>query len=154
MKKVYYEKIGRRYKPVAEYDSNYIDSFPKGATLVVCRPGMSSRRYNVDIALAPLIAAGMYAEDAISNAVLKAGELRPVQSLITDEQKEAYDKYLATLPDWPDRHYLTFGSAREAAEAGVKALQTEANKLLSNESVRKAYDHFLLMCKLTKDQND
>ena len=36
MKKIYYEKVGRRYKPVAEYDPDYLDSFPKGSHLVMC----------------------------------------------------------------------------------------------------------------------
>jgi len=36
VKKVYYEKKGKRYKPVAEYDSDYLDAFPKGSTLVMC----------------------------------------------------------------------------------------------------------------------
>jgi len=31
-------------------------------------------------------------------------------------------------------------------------MQEEADKLLKHESVRKAYDHFLLMCELTKEK--
>jgi hypothetical protein len=43
----------------------------------------------------------------------------------------------------------------DCAEAGVKAMQEEANKLMKHEGVRKAYEHFLLMCELTKEkQND
>jgi hypothetical protein len=48
---------------------------------------------------------------------------------------------------------LTRGSAREAAEDAVKAMAAEAEKLLTNPAVRKAYDHFLLVAALTKDQN-
>ena len=36
----------------------------------------------------------------------------------------------------------------------VKAMSVEAEKLLSVPSVRKAYEHFLLVAKLTKDKND
>ena len=39
VKKVYYEKIGRRYRPVAEYDSDLLDSFPKGSHLICVYPG-------------------------------------------------------------------------------------------------------------------
>ena len=35
MKKVYYIKEGRRYVPVAEYDQDLMDSFPKGTHIVV-----------------------------------------------------------------------------------------------------------------------
>ena len=38
MKKIYYEKIGRRYVPVSEYDSEYLDSFSKGTHIVMCYP--------------------------------------------------------------------------------------------------------------------
>lgn len=48
MKKIYYEKQGRRYVPVYEYDSEFLDSFPKGNHLVMVYPGGSSRRYNID----------------------------------------------------------------------------------------------------------
>ena len=34
------------------------------------------------------------------------------------------------------------------AEAGVKALAEQAEKLLSNESIKQAYNHFMLLCKL------
>jgi hypothetical protein len=30
-------------------------------------------------------------------------------------------------------------------------MQDEADKLLQNESVRRAYDHFMLMCELARD---
>ena len=75
-KKIYYEKVGRRYVPVAEYDSDFLDSFSKGNTLVMCYPGGKSRRYNVDPDYAGLIAAGRVAEDAISRAIMKASDLR------------------------------------------------------------------------------
>jgi hypothetical protein len=31
-------------------------------------------------------------------------------------------------------------------------MQEEAEKLMQHDSVRKAYEHFQLMCKLTKEQ--
>jgi len=43
---------------------------------------------------------------------------------------------------------------RDCAEAGVKAMQEEADKLMQHESVRKAYELFQLMCELTKDRNE
>jgi len=69
MKKIYYEKKGRRYVPVAEYDSDLMDSFSKGTHLVMVYPGGSSRRYNIDPNYAAMIAAGRVAEDAISRAI-------------------------------------------------------------------------------------
>ena len=151
-KKIYYEKIGRRYKPVAEYDSTYMDSLPKGNHLVMCYPGGSSRRFNIDPNYAAMIAAGRVAEDAISSAVVKASEMRPHNKPITEKQKKAWENMAKAFGS--ERYYIEIPSAREIAEAGVKAMSIEAEKLLQNESVRKAYDHFVLMCKLTQESNN
>ena len=149
MKKVYYEKRGRRYVPVAEYDSTLLDSFPKGNHLVMCYPGGSSRRFNIQPNYAAMIAAGRVAEDAISSAVVKAGEMRPHKTPITEKQRKAWENLAKAFGD--ERYYIEWPSAREIAEEGIKAMQVEADKLMEHESVRKAYEHFMLMCQLTKE---
>jgi hypothetical protein len=150
-KKIYYEKKGRRYVPVAEYDSDYLDSFTKGCHLVMSYPGGTSRRFNIDPAYAPMIAAGRVAEDAISKAIVKASEMRPHNTPITEKQRKAWENLAKAFGN--DRYYIELPSAREIAEAGIKALQDEAMMLYSNEAVKKAYDHFILICQLTKEQN-
>jgi hypothetical protein len=151
-KKIYYEKKGRRYVPVAEYDSTYLDSFPKGNHLVMCYPGGQSRRFNIEPAYAPMIAAGRVAEDAMSKAVQKASEMRPHNKPITEKQRKAWEALAKAFGD--DRYYVEIPSAREIAEEGIKAMAEEAEKLLNNPTVKKAYDHFLLVCELTKDHNN
>jgi hypothetical protein len=151
MKKIYYEKIGRRYVPVAEYDSTYLDSFPKGNHLVMCYPGGSSRRFNIEPAYAPMIAAGRVAEDAMSKAVQQASEMRPHNKPITEKQRKAWEALAKAFGN--DRYYVEIPSAREIAEEGIKAMSVEAEKLLTHEAVRKAYDHFMLICQLVKDNN-
>jgi hypothetical protein len=151
MKKVYYEKRGRRYYPVSEYDSNLMDSMPKGSHLICVYPGGQSTRYNVEPNYAAMIAAGRVAQDAIAEVVRQAGEIRPTISPITQKQRTAYTEFMKTLPE-NERYYLTYGSARDAAEAGVKALQDEAEALMKHEAVRLAYEHFIMVCKLTVDQ--
>lgn len=150
MKKIYYEKVGRRYVPVAEYDNDFMDSYTKGTHLVMCYPGGTSRRFNVDPNYAAMIAAGRVAEDVISQAVVKAGEMRPHKKPITEKQRKAWENLAKAFGD--DRYYIEIPSAREIAEAGVKAMQDEAIKLMENPSVRKAYDRFQLVCQLTRDQ--
>ena len=154
MKKIFYEKKGRKYVPVAEYDNQLLDSFPKGNHLVMCYPGGSSRRFNIDPNYAAMIAAGRVAEDAISKKIMEATEIRRnsrIPKELTPSQRAAWDNLVKELGD--DARQLEWPSAREAAEEAVKALQAEANVLYSNEAVRKAYEHFILMCKLTKEQN-
>lgn len=152
MKKVYYEKRGRRYYPVAEYDNDLLDSFPRGNHLVMCYPGGSSRRFNVEPNYAAMIAAGRVAEDVLSEAIRKASELRPQKNPITPGQKKAWKKLAQEFGD--ELATLQINSTRDIAEAGLKALQDEANKLMQHESVRLAYEQFLLVCRLTKPQQD
>lgn len=145
-----YKKVGRRYVPVAEYSNEVVDSFPKGTHLVMCYPGGQSRRFNIDPAYAPMIAAGRVAEDAISQAVHKASELRPQRALLTEGQRRAWKKLAKELGD--ELATLSISSARDIAEAGVQAMMEEANNLMKHESVREAWERFQLVCELTKEQ--
>jgi len=151
-KKIYYEKRGRRYVPVAEYDNDLLDAFTKGTHLVQVYPGGASRRYNIDPAYAPMIAAGRVAEDAICRAISKASELRPKQTPITPGQKKAW---AALAKAFGDELCTLHGlSVHDCAEAGVRAMQEEADKLLTNPAVHKAYEQFLLVCELTRKNID
>ena len=148
-KKIYYEKVGRRYKPVYEYDQTLMDSFSKGTHLIDVYPGGSSRRYNIDPAYAPMIAAGRVAEDAVCKALNKASEMRPARTPITPAQQRAWKKLAKEFGD--ELCTLHGASVQDIAEAGVKAMQAEADKLLTNPAVRKAYERFLFVAELAKD---
>jgi hypothetical protein len=152
MKKIYYEKVGRRYVPVSEYDSEYLDSFPKGTHLVICYPGGQSRRFNIDPNYAAMIAAGRVAEEAICEVIRKASELRPQQTPITLGQKKAWEKLAKEFGS--ELATLSGLCIRDCAEAGIKAMQAEADKLMKHKSVRVAYEQFLLVCKLTQSDSE
>ena len=148
-KKIFYEKVGRKYVPISEFDSDYLDSFSKGTHLVMCYPGGQSRRYNIDPDYASLIAASRVAHDAMSKAIQAASELRPRRTPITEGQRKAWNKLAKEFGD--EICTLNQGCAYDIAEAGIKALQQEANMLYLNPAVRKAYEHFILICQLTKE---
>lgn len=149
MTKLFYEKIGRRYKPVYRYDPELMDSYPMGNHLVMCYPGGKTIRYNIDPNYAAMIAAGRVAETAVCAAIVKAQQSRPQKQPITERQRELWRELAASLnqDDFP----LIRPAAREAADAAVKAMSEEAEKLLTNPAVKKAFDHFLLVCELTKE---
>ena len=149
MKKIYYEKRGRRYVPVSEYDNDLVDSFSKGTHLVMVYPGGASRRYNIDPNYAAMIAASRVAEEAMIRAMHKASEMRPVRTPITPAQQKAWKKLAKEFGD--DLCTLSGASSHDIAEAGIRALQLEADKLMNNPAVKKAYEHFLLVAELTKD---
>jgi hypothetical protein len=152
MKKIYYIKEGRKYVPVAEYDNELMDSFSKGTHLVMVYPGGTSRRFNIDPNYAAMIAAGRVAEDKISEAIRKASELKPQREPLTPNQLKAWQKLAKEFGD--ELCMLQGASSRDIAEAGVKAMMAEADTLMSNPAVKKAYEHFQLVCELTREQHE
>ena len=152
MKKIYYEKVGRKYVPVAEYDNEYLGSFSKGAHLVMCVPGGQSRRHNIDPNYAALIAAGIVAREEISRAIHRASELKPQHKPITEGQRKAWNKLAKEFGT--ERFALQHSSAWDLAEAGMNAMMIEADKLMKHEAVKQAYDHFMFVAKLTYDETN
>jgi hypothetical protein len=136
---------------VSEYDSDFLDSFTKGNHLVMSYPGGTSRRFNIDPNYAAMIAAGRVAEDAICKAINKASELRPQKTPITVGQRRAWEKLAKEFGD--GLATLSGLCIRDCAEAGIKAMQEEADKLMKHDGVRKAYEQFQLMCELTKERH-
>ena len=71
-----YKKVGRRYVEIGEYDNEMIDYIPLGTTVIIKQKGMTSRCYNVDPDIVPMMAAAKYCEDAVSKKIMQATELR------------------------------------------------------------------------------
>lgn len=148
MKKIYYEKRGSRYVPVSEYDSDFLDAFPKGNHLVMSYPGGTSRRFHVDPNYAAMIAAWRVAEDKICSAIVKASELKPSRVPLTTGQIRAWNRLKKEFDD--DMYGLRGVSVHDCVDAGMKAMMEEANKLMEKPAVKQAYDQFLLVCELSK----
>ena len=148
MKKIFYEKIGKRYKPIAEYDSEYSDSFTKGTHLVMCYPGGVSRKFNIDPNYAAMIAASRVANDAICRAISKASELRPVNQMTTAGQRAAWDNL---SKEFGSELSTLYGlSISDCAQAGVNAMMAEAADMLDNPTVKQAFEQFLLVAELSR----
>ena len=151
-KKVYYTKVGRRYVPVAEYDSDFLDSFPKGTHIVMSYPGGRSTRYNIDPALAPMIAAGRFAENKMLDVMRKASEARPKERPFTEKQRKAWKQLQKAMGE--EMFYLQYPSNMDIVEAGIEAMQEEANKMLAHPSVRDAYNQFMMVYQLVKEESN
>jgi len=151
-KKIYYTKVGRRYVPVAEYDSDFLDSFPKGTHIVMSYPGGRSTRYNIDPALAPMIAAGRFAENKMLDAMRQASEGKPKVRPYTEKQIKAWRELQKAMGD--EMFYLQYPSNMDIVEAGIEAMQEEANKMLEHPSVRDAYNQFMFVYKLVKEESN
>lgn len=147
--KIYYEKRGRRYVPVAEYDNDLLNSFPKGNHLVMCYPGGASRRYNIEPNYAAMIAAGRVAADAMMEKLCDASTVQPTRRPLTQAETDAWNNLIAVWGE--EARGLRHPSVRDVVEAGVQAMIEEAQELMTNPTVCKAYEKFLMIAELSKE---
>ena len=146
-------KNGRaKYIPISEYSDEYNNSYPEGAHLVVCRPGVTSRKYNVDPAFAPAIAAFTYAKDAMAATMHERSLVDTTTDKITPEQAEAYNNLKQVFGE--RLYYLQWPSSYAIVDAGAEALKQEVYDLLENPAVKQSYDNFMLLCKLTYEEKN
>lgn len=146
----FYKKVGRKYIPVSEYDSELREAFQKGSHLVIVEPGHTLTRYNIDPNYAALIAASVVAKEKMISAIMDASGLKVKQKTLTPEQSQAYIHFKKTMGD--EFYSLYTDSAGNIVEAGLEVLYEEANKLLQHPTVKNAYEQFLMVAKLTKDE--
>lgn len=153
MKRVFYEKLGDDYIKVSEYDSDVMNSLPIGHHLVTVTDSGRSTAIRIKPEWAPMIAAGQVARDAISGVLMTASALRASDNKIplTEKQARAWQDLAESFGE--SMFPLEWPSYREAADAGVQAMIDEQSRLLSNSTVRRAYEQFLLIAALTLDDN-
>lgn len=119
-----YKKVGRRYKPVAEHEE--WDSYPEGAHLVVCSPGSTLRRFNVDPDRAGLLAAAEPLRAQIRALVMELHKMRPTRRPVTLAQQAAWRRFQKAMGG--DGYWVEYASVGEIADAVVDLIVTEAGK--------------------------
>jgi hypothetical protein len=152
MKKIFYEKVGKRYVPVSEYNDELLDSRKYGDYLISVRPGCTSTIKVVDPAFAPMVAAGLYARQSIEEALLESSKFSPSREPITAEQQEAWKRLSDSFGEQSST--LQKKSIHEIAQTGIDEMQKQANLLLTNDSVKIAFNNFLLVSKLTQETKE
>jgi len=83
-----YEKRGRRYIPVAEYDAAALDALPEGFHLVHVEPGVRTWRLRIEPDQAPLIAALQEHRTDLSERIMAATRPR-IRALSARERRAA-----------------------------------------------------------------
>lgn len=155
---VYYEKIDNQYYPVSYYSSDLSSSFREGSYLVTVHP-YSKEFDNIEFrkiepALLPIFAAFKYAEHSIASklgAALQDYKL-PKKKELTAEQVQLW-KTLAQSLGKQDLHIYS-SSAHDAVRAGYEVIEQEVNKMMQNKAVKAAYENFMMVWKLTKDNEN
>lgn len=149
-REIFYKKRGRKYIPVSEYDHDLLSSVPEGTHLVICRPGFRSTRYNIDENYAALIAASFVAREKIITSMYDScNNYTPSREPLTPEQVELWNKLNESFGE---NITLQRCSLAEIADKATEAMQEEANKLMENPAVKKAWDHFQSVCRLTNQK--
>jgi hypothetical protein len=156
-KQLFYKKVmtgGRpRYEPVSEYDNEIMDAVPhNGTTLIHSYKNGQMRRYNIEPAIAPMVAASMALEQSLTDILSKASEYKPAQTPITPEQRKAWK---ALSKSFGTTSMTLYGpSLHDIAESMLTAIRAEAEKLLTNAAVKASYEEFLMIAALSKNHVD
>jgi len=117
-----YKKVGRRYRPVAEHEE--WDSYPEGAHLVVCSPGSTMRRFNIDPDRAGLLAAAEPLRDQIRALVVELHKMRPTRRPLTQKQADAWRAFERAMGNYG--YCVEYASVGEIADAVVDLIVRSA----------------------------
>lgn len=139
MKKIFYEKRGKRYYPVKEYDSDLMDAMPKGFHLLSVYPGGKSMRYDIDPDIVTMIATIMMINRDLPHLIYEIGRLQPLAPALTEHQLKLYNDLMSSLP--PEHsHYMSFGSAHDIAEKILNMIFEKSKDLLTDPHVKELFD--------------
>jgi hypothetical protein len=146
---IIYKKVGSKYVPARYFNTDWDRSFPEGATIIIKQGNSELRQYKIDPAFAPMIAAGRYAYEGMLEGLRNAAEARPGNKTITQEEADAWENLKKIMGN--DRFYIQYPSLHDIADGGIKALEVEAEKMMTHSAVRDAYEQFLMVWKLCKE---
>jgi hypothetical protein len=153
MKKTYYEKVGCKYVPVAEYDPDFMNSLRNGTHLVVSIPCGQTYKYNIKPEFATLIAAGEQIRQELANKVAEASQAKiseRANSIPTEEQLAAWRALQLAYNN--ELLMISYPSAVEIADTALNLLYEEAEKLIANPAVKRAWDHLQTVAALTSNE--
>jgi len=150
----FYKKRNGTFVEVSEYDSDLMAAMPVDtATLTITKEGSVSRKYNVDIAIAPLLAGSMLLEDELSVILSKATEAkRSNQKQLTKAENKAWEN-LITVGGESFRS-LQYDSIANIASEISSHLTTKMSHILEDPTCNDAYTAFQLAVKLKLEKNN
>lgn len=146
MSDTYYRKVGNKYEAVSYYDSNVMDAVPKDTAVLIINKGNSTlTKYNVDIAMAPLLAGSEYLRDQLSMTMSLASNPR-IPLAMTEAENKAWNNLIAVGGE--SFRQLTYSSSHDMIDAGINALTSHMHHILSDPTCKDAYEQFKLCVKL------
>lgn len=146
----YRRKPNGRYELVRTYDSELMDSFPQGHTLITVQDHIVSRKLVVADHLA-LAAAAASLQDELSHIISKASEMRPQSEPLTPHQQDLWQQLIESGVS-----YLYFPSAHDIAETILNAIAERAKTVTDVPWVAEARERYeaAVALALQKEVND
>jgi len=120
-----YRKVGKKFIP--DNDPYAYEGLRNGFWLIHVKDGSTAIRQEIYPDRAHISAAARLMEDKLVDIIRKAGEARPSKSLLTEEQKKDWDKFIKKHGE--DFNTLAYPSIQENAEKIVAALLQPRNDL-------------------------
>lgn len=148
--KVFYRKEGRKYIPVASYDTDLYKALEPGDHLVHIEKSLSWTQKNVTPSYAPLIAAAKNASKKLTKTLVEAASLHSGLDDFTPEQQIAWNEFKYTLGD--KGQLLKWQSANQTVAVMIDAMIKEVDEMLKIPAVKLAFDHFITVSELTKEK--
>jgi len=152
-KQTFYKKVDGEFVPVSEYDSELCSSFPEGTHVVYCRPGVTSRRYNVDPESVALEVAAFKARDRLVDVVNSAVAARPQKTVkMTPEMREAWDHLFEVSNE--ELKLIEYPAVIDVVDKFLEALSSEAREMLTNPALQQEHERFMTLYQISKENGD
>lgn len=148
---VFYKKVGKKYVAVSQYDDYLTSSFQYGHYLVSCVPNRRSISKIVNPDYASVVAATYVSEDSIFEEIENYKKIKPATEPLTQEQVDAWKNFNEVMQSNISIYYP---SNAEIVAAARRAIEQEAMNLMKNPTIKKAWEQFQLIVKLTKDEKN
>lgn len=126
-----------------------------GVYVIIVKSNRTIRK-KMDEDLAPMMAIGAIVEDKIAEYLVQYSTIKlpnpcvPLDIPLTESQKKAWDNLIKEFGN--DARWLERPSAREIAEKTTESIMKESLRLMKNETVKKAFEQYLTISKLTKQK--
>jgi len=148
---LYYKRLSNGEFVPAAMCGDIIDRvFKQGATLVVVDGNWSSHISNVRPDHAAVIASLKLYKEQLTDQLVEASEMRPVQKKLTSEQLAAWQELQNVLDDAT----LCRPSAAEIADRALEGFEEKTANLLKDPSIRKAYEKLEMLISLKETHNE
>lgn len=152
IKQTYYRKNGDNYEPVY-FEVGERDVYPYNSNILIVRhDSVTYHRHDIDPDVAHYVAGGLVLRELVSNVLSEMNKLYDKDhDSLTPEQLEAYENLNKALKRTT---YMYNKSIYDISDEICKKVTNVMIEKHKNPAVREAYEHYLMMVKLSEDNKE